>query len=131
MKSNKFKLVRAILVAPLITLYLAGPFAHAQSAAAPQSNMPKDHMKDGMMHSDAMKKSMKMGMDSMQNMPMSGDTDKDFAMMMKMHHEQGVEMAQMELANGKSPAMKAIAKNIISAQKKEIAEFEKWLSKHK
>jgi len=88
-------------------------------------------MKDGMMHSDAMKKSMKMGMDSMQNMPMSGDTDKDFAMMMKMHHEQGVEMAQMELANGKSPAMKAIAKNIISAQKKEIAEFEKWLSKHK
>ena len=88
-------------------------------------------MKDGMMHSDAMRKSMKMGMDSMQNMPMSGDTDKDFAMMMKMHHEQGVEMAQVELANGKSPAMKAMAKNIISTQKKEIAEFEKWLSKHK
>lgn len=48
-----------------------------------------------------MKQSMKMGMDKMQSMPMSGDTDKDFASMMKMHHQQGVEMAQMEIANGK------------------------------
>ena len=52
-------------------------------------------------------------------------------MMMKMHHQQAVEMAQMELANSKSPEMKAMAKNIISAHKKEIAEFEKWLAKQK
>ncbi len=83
------------------------------------------------MHSDAMKKSMMMGMEGMQKMPMSGDVDKDFAMMMKMHHQQGVEMAQMELANGKSPEMKTMAKNIISAQKKEIAAFDKWLAKQK
>jgi len=62
---------------------------------------------------------------------MSGDVDKDFAMMMKMHHQQALEMAQMELANGKSPEMKAMAKSIISAQKKEIGEFEKWLAKQK
>lgn len=133
MKSNKFKLVRAVLVAPLMALYLASPFAHAQTpaAAASQTTMPKDHMKAGMMHSDAMKKSMKTGMDSMQNMPMSGDTDKDFAMMMKIHHQQAVEMAQIELKNGKSPKMKAMAKNIIAAQKKEIAEFDKWLATQK
>lgn len=71
------------------------------------------------------------GMDSMQKMPMSGDTDKDFAMMMKIHHQQAVDMAQMELANGKSPAMKTMAKQIIAAQKKEIANFDQWLAKQK
>ena len=40
-----------------------------------------------------MKEAMMTGMDSMQKMPMSGDTDKDFAMMMKMHHQQALNMA--------------------------------------
>ena len=133
MKSNKIQFTLANLAAPLITLLLASPFAHAQTqppSVAPMT-MSQDHMKGGMMHSNAMKKSMMMGMEGMQKMPMSGDADKDFAMMMKMHHQQGVEMAQMELANGKSPEMKAMAKNIISAQKKEIAAFDKWLAKQK
>ena len=132
MKSIKFKSVCAISVAPIMALCLVMPVSHAQStpAATPTTSMPHD-MKKGMMGSDDMKKSMMMGMEGMQKMPMSGDTDKDFAMMMKMHHQQAVEMAQMELTNGKSPAMKAMAKNIISAQKKEIAEFDKWLAKQK
>ena len=70
---------------------------------------------------------MKMGTEKMQNMEMSGDTDKDFAMMMKMHHQQGVEMAEMELKQGKSAEMKAMAKKIIEAQKKEIAQLDRWL----
>ncbi len=78
-----------------------------------------------------MKQSMMSGMDGMQKMQMSGDTDKDFATMMKMHHQQAVEMAQMELAHGKSPEMKAMSKKIIAAQKKEIAEFDRWLAKQK
>jgi len=35
----------------------------------------------------------------------------------------------MELANGKSPDMKTMAKKIIAAQKKEIAQFDQWLAK--
>ncbi len=88
-------------------------------------------MQKGMGGSADMKQSMMTGMDSMQKMPMSGDTDKDFAMMMKIHHQQAVDMAQMELAHGKSPAMKAMAKQIIAAQKKEIAKFDQWLAKQK
>jgi len=72
-----------------------------------------------------------MGMESMQQVPLSGDTDKDFAMMMKLHHQQALNMAEMELANGKSAEMKAMAKQIIAAQKKEIAQFDKWLAKQK
>ena len=132
MKNAKFKSVYTISVAPIIALCLAMPYAHAQStpSAAPTTSMPHD-MKKGMMGPDDMKKSMMMGMDNMQKMAMSGDMDKDFAMMMKMHHQQALDMAQMELANGKSPVMKTMAKNIISAQKKEIAAFDKWLAMQK
>ena len=71
------------------------------------------------------------GMDSMQKMPMTGNIDKDFAMMMKIHHQQALDMAQMELKDGKSPAMKKMAKQIIAAQKKEVAMFDQWLAKEK
>ena len=40
-------------------------------------------------------------------------------------------MVAMELANGKSPEMKAMAKQIIVAQKKEIAQLDKGLTKRK
>jgi len=78
-----------------------------------------------------MKQAMMKGMDGMQKMSMSGDTDMDFAMMMKMHHQQALDMAEIQLKNGKSPEMKAMAKRIIAAQKKEIAEFDRWMAKHK
>ena len=60
----------------------------------------------------------------------SGDADKDFAMMMKMHHQQALDMAKIELEHGKSPEMKAMAARIIAAQKKEIAELDQWMKKH-
>ncbi len=101
----------AVCLVPLTALWLA---------SVPAQAGPHD-----------MKASMMMGMDGMQKMPMSGDTDKDFAMMMKMHHQQALNMAEMELANGKSPEMKTMAKQIIVAQKKEIAQFDKWLAKQK
>ena len=78
-----------------------------------------------------MKHSMMGSMDGMKNMPMSGDPDKDFAMMMKIHHQGAVDMAEMELAHGKSPAMKDMARKIIAAQKKEIAQFDRWLAAQK
>jgi uncharacterized protein (DUF305 family) len=68
------------------------------------------------------------GMESMQT---TGDTDRDFATMMKMHHQGAIDMSQMELQSGKDPKMRAMAKRIIDAQKKEIREFEQWLAAHK
>jgi hypothetical protein len=62
-----------------------------------------------------------MGVDGMQKMPMSGDTDKDFAMMVLMHHQHAVNIAETKLASGQSPAMKAMAKQIIAAQKRDRA----------
>lgn len=70
-------------------------------------------------------------MGDMQKMTSSGNIDKNFAMMMKLHHQQAVDMAEMEVAQGKSPEMKAMAKRIIAAQKKEIAQFDQWIAKQK
>lgn len=125
--------LKGVCLLPLTALWLASAPAQAQTspAMAPSASMPMGQMRKDTAGPQDMKASMMMGMDSMQKMPMSGDTDKDFAMMMKMHHQQALNMAEMELANGKSPEMKAMAKKIIVAQKKEIAQFDQWLAKHK
>ena len=133
MNFKMLKPIRAICLVPLTAVWLASAPAQAQTAPAmaPSASMPMGQMNKGAAGSKDMKASMMMGMDGMQKMPMSGDTDKDFAMMMKMHHQQALNMAEMELANGKSPEMKTMAKQIIVAQKKEIAQFDKWLAKQK
>lgn len=113
MKSHHLK----ICITSVIFTTLIG-FAHAD-----------DHT--SMKGSDSLTHSMQDGMKKMDAMNMTGDVDKDFAMMMKMHHQQALDMAQIEIDQGKSPKMKAMAKKIISAQKKEIAEFDNWLSKQK
>lgn len=125
--------LKALLLVPLAALWLASATAQAQTAPtmAPSASMPMGQMKKGGDGPHDMKASMMMGMEGMQKMPMSGNTDKDFAMMMKLHHQQALDMAEMELANGKSAEMKAMAKQIIVAQKKEIAQFDKWLAKQK
>ena len=105
------KSVRSLWLVALTVLYLACTAASAGS--------------------DDMKQVMMTGMERMQEMPMSGDTDKDFAMMMKMHHEQALQMAKMELDHGKSAEMKAMATQIIAGQKQEIDQFDQWLVKQK
>ena len=131
MKNATKKLLKALYILPLTTLLFVS-FAVAHPVTEKDSsNMSHENMQLGMAGSEGMKESMSSGMLEMQNMQMTGDVDKDFAMMMKIHHQQAVEMAEMELANGKSSALKAMAKKIISAQKKEIAQFDRWLAKQK
>ena len=85
----------------------------------------------GMSASGDMRGSMTGMMKSMESMQTTGDTDRDFAMMMKIHHQGAIDMSEVELKSGKDPKMRAMAKGIIEAQKKEIKEFEQWLAKHK
>lgn len=129
------KPIRTLCLIPMAALLLAYTTVQAQTAmlvavpASGSSSVPKVGMHSGMMGSPDMKHSMKAGMDGMQQMQMSGDTDKDFAMMMKMHHQQALDMAEMELAHGNSAELKTMAKKIITGQKKEIVQFDRWLAK--
>ena len=132
MNRNTFNPFKTLCLVPLTAVWLVSASAQAQTKPAmPHSaSMPMGQMQKSPAGSHDMKASMMMGMDGMQKMSMSGDIDKDFATMMKMHHQQALNMAEMQLAHGKSPEMKAMAKKIIVAQKKEIAEFDKWLVKN-
>lgn len=90
------------------------------SSEAMKGNRPMD-MRGSMMN-------MRKHMDAMKS---SGDIDYDFAAMMRIHHQGAVDMAELELKKGKDPKMQQMAKDIIAAQNKEIAEFDKWLAQHK
>ena len=70
---------------------------------------------------------MMMGMH--QHMP-TGDTDKDFVRMMLPHHQAAVEMAKAELQYGTDPDLKTLAKDVITAQDREIAMMKAWQDKH-
>lgn len=107
---------------------LAIVVAFTGAASAPSASAPMSGMQHG---SSQMHESMMSGMQKMQAMQPSGDTDKDFAMMMRMHHQNGIEMAKAEIQHGKSAELKAMAKKIIAAQQKEIAQFDQWLASHK
>lgn len=63
----------------------------------------------------------------MSKMQMTGNTDKDFAMMMIPHHENAIKMAKAELSHGMNAQLKQMAQKIISDQTKEISEFKSWM----
>lgn len=92
-------------------LLLCGASAFAQGPTAPASTGMKA--------------------DAIHGMAMTGDSDKDFATMMKVHHQKALEMAKKELAEGNSPRMKAMAQQIVDSQTKEIAECDRWLESQK
>ena len=64
-----------------------------------------------------------------QSMKMSGDTDRDFLTMMRHHHQSGIKMAEAEVRHGKNAEAQEMARKIIEAQTKEIAEIDAQLRK--
>ncbi len=54
--------------------------------------------------------------------------DAAFIKMMIPHHEGAIEMAEVELAKGEDPELKALAQDIIDAQQREIADMRKHLA---
>ena len=134
MKNKTLQLSRAICLSLLTSTASLG----TAYAATPASTPPMAHDMKGMdmkgmgtMTSTDMKAHMTKSMQGMQNMTMTGNTDKDFASMMRMHHQCAVEMAQMQLAHGKNAEMNAMAKKIVASQKKEITQFDTWIAKNK
>lgn len=138
MNSN-FKYLKTLPIALIaLTTALLQPMAHAQSPA----NSGNDSMQDGKGHSSSMsgasmgmkgmdmKGMMKDNNEKMSSMQMTGNADVDFAMMMRIHHQGAIDMAQAELRDGKATDMRKMAQNIIAAQKKEIAQLDKFLAKN-
>jgi uncharacterized protein (DUF305 family) len=122
---SSLALAGALLLAPAAIAQSgsATPHGSAKGASSPQATDPGA--------SREMHRQMMNDMKPMQSLKMSGDMDRDFASMMKMHHQQAIRMAKSQLANGKSPELKAMAQKIVDDQTKEIAQLDAWLAKHK
>jgi uncharacterized protein (DUF305 family) len=95
---------------------------HGSSMAMGASAPPADDASAATSAFKAADASMMKDMDS----PYIGNADQDFVAHMLPHHEGAVAMAQIELKYGKDPQIKRLARNIIKAQKQEIAFMKKW-----
>lgn len=102
----------------LIVGLIAAPVLAQQ--AAPTMQGADQEMKSGM-------EKMNQGMTQA---PMTGDADRDFVAMMIPHHQGAIDMAQTELKHGKDPALRRLATEIVTAQKKEIAMMKRWQAQH-
>jgi len=93
----------------------------------PASADSMDHMQM-MKDADALGVSMaEMGMDmDMSMLDGAKPFDRMFIDMMTPHHKGAIRMARAELAKGVNAPLQAIARAIVKAQKKEIAEMKAW-----
>ncbi len=66
----------------------------------------------------------------MQNAPMTGDPDHDFAAMMVPHHQGAIDMAKAELLYGRDPVLRRLAQEIITTQNSEIQLMQQQLAKY-
>lgn len=66
----------------------------------------------------------------MDTIPMTMDPDNDFALMMRVHHQGAIDMANEEKSRGDNAAMRAMADRMIAAQTTEIAEMTAFLNGH-
>lgn len=62
------------------------------------------------------------------NHSMNGNIDHDYVSMMAQHHQQGIDMANAFLKEGKTEKMKMMARKVIQNQTKEVSELKKMES---
>lgn len=102
----------------LAIVCFAGPVA-AQQARAP--------LKEGGNPADrafaAAIRDMTTGMHA--NAP-TGETDQDFVRMMVSYHQAAIAMAKAELRYGRDENLKALARDIVTMQEKEVALMKAW-----
>ena len=122
----KFKntLVKTILATVIVTVIIAVTSCKKDDTADPSGLIVQAHNENEMMK---IMHKMSHSMDTMTNM---NNVDHDFAMMMKMHHQGALDMANYQLVHGDNPAMKTKANQIILAQTTEIAELNTFLKNH-
>ena len=116
-------------------LLLAAIFLLVRCGNNASNNQHADHQKDAdttkMVKPSTMSSLMDDMMNDMHAVQTTGNADKDFAALMKAHHQGAVEMAKLELAGGKDSAMINMASVILRDQMREIDQFNQFLASGK
>lgn len=114
---------RTLLLAPAC-LFAAMSLATASFAHEPDDAAMKKAMAGHSTGSMELHHTMAKGQHM--RMPMSGNVDKDFAMMMSMHHQKAIDMINVFAKHGQSPELKAMAMKMKSAQTEEIKQLARF-----
>ena len=126
--------LKSFVAVSMFSMAVTAPALAQQAAPTPGMTMPMQGMTMPMKPGATPDGSMMSAMDKMSKdmaaVPMTGDADRDFVGMMLPHHQGAIDMAKYELAHGKDPAMLKLARAIVAAQDKEVAEMKAWQAKH-
>lgn len=87
-----------------------------------ENEMPVDH---------EMFNIMKTMVDNINQMKFATDLDVNFVNAMVIHHQAGIDVAQIEIAKGQNEEMKSMARDFIAGQSAEIKKLEELLHHHK
>lgn len=67
-------------------------------------------------------------LNQLQSAGLNGDPDHDYAHLLILHHQDAIEMAEVQVQNGQNEELKALAQQIIDNNQQEIGELETWVS---
>jgi uncharacterized protein (DUF305 family) len=129
---NSIKVLLTVL-AMTCTVHAGGVFAQTASDAHGSMagmDMSGSHAASDSASTKAFQAADQSMMGGMSDAPYTGNTDRDFVAHMIPHHEGAVKMAEVELKYGKDAKLRALARDIIAAQKKEISFMSQWLAAH-
>lgn len=130
MRSLLLPMLRSLPVCLLLTALPAG--AGQAADPAPAGGMPAMPMQAG--SQDAADQAMTAGMRRMKRQmadaPLTGNADRDFVAMMTPHHVGAIDMARTELRYGTDPELRRLARSIVAAQEREVAQMQAWTAAH-
>ncbi|KQR74671.1 hypothetical protein ASG35_18205 [Burkholderia sp. Leaf177] len=122
--------IAAFVASIAVSMLIA--YAQASTPTGAMSGMDMSAMKNGL--ADEATKAFQAAdhsmMSGMSGIEYTGNADHDFVTHMIPHHEGAVAMAKVELKYGKDAKLRALAKEIIASQDKEIAFMKRWLATH-
>ncbi|GAA4295636.1 DUF305 domain-containing protein [Nibribacter koreensis] len=133
MKKRNYKYAAVLFLSGASCLFSAcGQNSDKTSTTSQEEQTMADHnMGDGGASSNKMMDLMHENMTDMQKVQMTGDPDHDFALLMAVHHEGALTMAQEQVDAGKDTALVNIAKATLLMQKEEIDRLQKFADAQK
>lgn len=57
--------------------------------------------------------------------------DRDFARTMRRVYQDGMDAAELQIANGRSTRLKAMARRVLAANRQDMADLDKWAARQK
>lgn len=110
-----------------VVVHASQPAVAAEGMAMEKTSTSSMNMTGKSVGDREMNAAMERMSDAMKTTKFDGVVDRDFMLMMIPHHRSAVDMAKIELARGTHPELKALARDVIRSQDREIGKMHAWL----